>query len=57
MNIITILIAILAFGVIVFIHELGHFLFAKKQVLEFMNLLLVWDRKYIALKKVKPYIA
>ena len=30
MNIITILIAILAFGVIVFIHELGHFLFAKK---------------------------
>ncbi|OSB10965.1 RIP metalloprotease RseP [Paraclostridium bifermentans] len=26
----TILIAILAFGVIVFIHELGHFLFAKK---------------------------
>lgn len=30
MNIITILVAILAFGVIVFIHELGHFLFAKK---------------------------
>lgn len=30
MNIITILVAILAFGIIVFIHELGHFLFAKK---------------------------
>lgn len=30
MNMITILVAILAFGVIVFIHELGHFLFAKK---------------------------
>ncbi len=30
MNITTILIAILGFGVIVFIHELGHFLFAKK---------------------------
>lgn len=30
MNIITILIAILGFGVIVFIHELGHFLLAKK---------------------------
>jgi regulator of sigma E protease len=30
MNIITILTAILAFGIIVFIHELGHFLFAKK---------------------------
>lgn len=30
MNILTILVAILAFGLIVFIHELGHFLFAKK---------------------------
>ncbi|MGL5711778.1 MAG: RIP metalloprotease RseP [Paraclostridium sp.] len=30
MNIITIIVAILAFGLIVFIHELGHFLFAKK---------------------------
>lgn len=30
MNIITVLVAILAFGIIVFIHELGHFLFAKK---------------------------
>lgn len=30
MNIITILMAILGFGIIVFIHELGHFLFAKK---------------------------
>ncbi|MFR4161108.1 MAG: RIP metalloprotease RseP [Paraclostridium sordellii] len=30
MNILTILVAILAFGIIVFIHELGHFLFAKK---------------------------
>ena len=30
MNIMTIIVAILAFGLIVFIHELGHFLFAKK---------------------------
>ena len=30
MNIITVLAAILAFGIIVFIHELGHFLFAKR---------------------------
>lgn len=30
MNILTIIVAILAFGLIVFIHELGHFLFAKK---------------------------
>lgn len=30
MNIMTIIVAILAFGLIVFIHELGHFLFAKR---------------------------
>ena len=38
MNLITILVAILCFGVIIFIHELGHFAVAKKcgiRVLEF----------------------
>ena len=49
---------ILILGLIVFIHELGHFIFARKRVFIAMNFLWAWVLKYILLgeKMMKPLI-
>ena len=49
----TIIAAIILFGIIVFIHELGHFLFAKKAGVRIHEFAIGMGPKYIALKKVK----
>lgn len=54
----TLIYFILILGLIVFIHELGHFIQAKKQVFIVMNFHLEWVLNYIHLKErmMKPLI-
>lgn len=43
----TIIYFILILGITVFIHELGHFMFAKNMEFMYMNFLLVWVLDYL----------
>ena len=45
MGIMGLLTFIIVFGIIVVVHEYGHFYFAKSQAFSFENLPLEWDRK------------
>lgn len=46
----TIIYFIIILSVTVFVHELGHFIFAKKLVFMFMNFVLAWGLEYLSLK-------
>ncbi len=47
-----ILIFLVVFGILVFVHEFGHFIVAKNAVFWFVNFQLVWDQNYF--KKCAP---
>ena len=48
---VTLILFIILLGSIIFIHEGGHFLFAKLTEYMFMNSLLVWGLNYLVFKK------
>ena len=52
----TILVAILLFGVIVFIHELGHFLFAKLNGVKVHEFAIGMGPKLFSIKKDTVYV-
>ena len=43
-TIINIILFIIILGILVFVHEFGHFITAKKMVYSFTNSPLVWDQ-------------
>ena len=47
---------LLVISLVIFVHELGHFIFANEQIFFAMNLHLEWDRLYGKRKKVKLFI-
>ena len=51
----TIIAALLLFGVIVLIHDLVILYLQRKMELQYMNLHLVWDQNYLELKEMEQY--
>ena len=49
----SIIITIIILGIVVFVHELGHFLLAKKNGITVTSFQLEWDQELQVLKKTE----